>query len=127
MPFSINKLLESIQTYRYGIPYLYLYNIYICMYIIYIRSPKWRPPRYLCLLYLSNRSTDFHQIFNKNLEIYCLLWICYNFNNGRKQNGLQNGVHLDICVYYISSTILLIFIKFSQKPRNIFPTYGNLL
>ncbi len=92
-----------------------------------IWSPKWRPPRYLCLLYLFNRSTDFHQIFNKNLEIYCLIWICYNFNNGRKQNGLQNGVHLDICVYYISSTILLIFIKFSQKPRNIFPTYGNLL
>src|SRR6266496_3691052 len=32
--------------------------------------PKWRPPRYLCLLYLFNRSTDFHQIFTKNFEIY---------------------------------------------------------
>src|SRR6266496_2891368 len=32
--------------------------------------PKWRTPKYLCLQYLFNRSTDFHKIFTKNLEIY---------------------------------------------------------
>src|SRR6266496_681125 len=43
--------------------------------------PKWRAPRYLCSLYLFNRSTDFHQIFTKENEIYFqLIGICYNFN-----------------------------------------------
>src|SRR6266496_614333 len=91
--------------------------------------PKWRPPRYLCLLYLFNRSTDFHQICTKDLEI------CFptnrnllEFQNDGKQNGVQNGVHLDICVYCISSTVQPIFIKFSQKNLEIyFPTYRNLL
>src|SRR6266496_2679208 len=88
--------------------------------------PKWRPPRYLCLLYLFNRSTDFHQIFTKNLGIYIptyrnLLELQY----GGKQNGVQNGVHLDICVYYISSTAQSIFIKFSPTiSKYIFKLIG---
>src|SRR6266568_1444612 len=78
--------------------------------------PKWRPPRYLCLLYLFNRSTDFHKIFTKNLGIYIPTYRnLLEFQYGGKQNGVQNGVHLDICVYYISSTVQPIFIKFSPK------------
>src|SRR6266568_142144 len=78
--------------------------------------PKWRPPRYLCLLYLFNRSTDFHQIFTKNLEIYFQTYRNLpDFQYGRKQNGVQNGVHLNIRVYCISSTVQPIFIKFSPK------------
>src|SRR6266496_830704 len=78
--------------------------------------PKWRPTRYLCLLYLFNRSTDFHQIFTKNLEIYFPTYRnLLEFQNDGKQNGIQNGVHLDICVYCISSTVQPIFIKFSLK------------
>ncbi len=77
---------------------------------------KWRPPGYLFLLYLFNRSTDFHQIFTKNLETYFPShWNLQEFQYGRKQNGIQNGDHLDICVYCISSTVQLIFIKFSPK------------
>ncbi len=60
---------------------------------------KWRPPKYLFLLYLFNRSTDFHQIFTQNLEIYSQTYRnLLEFQYGRKQNGVQNGVHLDICV-----------------------------
>src|SRR6266568_1460112 len=78
--------------------------------------PKWRPPRYLCLLYLFNRSIDFHQIFTNNLEIYFQTYRNLpEFQYGGKQNGVQNGVHLDICVYCISSTVQSIFIKFSPK------------
>src|SRR6266496_2726972 len=78
--------------------------------------PKWRLPRYLCLLYLFNRSTNFHQIFTKNLKIYFQTYRNLpDFQYGRKQNGVQNGVHLDIRVYCISSTIQSIFIKFSPK------------
>src|SRR6266496_4329976 len=43
--------------------------------------PKWHPPRYLCLPYLLNPSTIFHQIFTKNFEIHFqLIGISYNFN-----------------------------------------------
>src|SRR6266581_953247 len=78
--------------------------------------PKWRPPRYLCLLYLFNRSTDFHQIFTKNLKIYFQTYRnLLEFQYGGKQNGVQNGIHLDICFYYISSTVQPIFIKFLPK------------
>src|SRR6266568_1621211 len=72
---------------------------------------KWHPPRYLFLLYLFNRSTDFHQIFTKNLEIYFQTYMNQlEFQYDRKQNGIQNGIHLDICVYCISPTVQLIFI-----------------
>src|SRR6266496_3534369 len=48
--------------------------------------PKWRTPRYLCLLYLFNRSTYFHQIFTKSLEIYSqTYWNLLEFQYGRKQ------------------------------------------
>src|SRR6266496_1627005 len=77
---------------------------------------KWRPPKYLCLLYLFHRSADFHQIFAKNVEIYFPTYRnLLEFQYGGKQNGAQNGFQLDICVYCISSTIQPIFIKFSQK------------
>src|SRR6266496_3131375 len=59
--------------------------------------PKWRPPRYLCLLYLFNRSIDFHQIFTKNFKIYFPTYrYLLALQNDGKQNGVQNGVHLDI-------------------------------
>src|SRR6266568_4153879 len=78
--------------------------------------PKWRPPSYLCLLYLFNPSTDFHQIFTKNLEIYFTTYRnLLEFQNDGNQNGIQNCVHLDICVYCISSTVQPIFIKFAPK------------
>ncbi len=42
-------------------------------------ASKMTSPRYLCLLF--NRSTNFHQIFTKNIEIYFqLIGICYNFH-----------------------------------------------
>src|SRR5260370_39448430 len=51
--------------------------------------PKWRPPRYLCLLYLFIRSTDFHQIFTKNLEIYFqTLRNLLAFQNYREKNRI---------------------------------------
>src|SRR6266581_1734566 len=51
---------------------------------------KWRPPRYLFLLYLFNRSTDFHQIFTKNLEIYFTTYRnLLEFQYGREQNGIK--------------------------------------
>src|SRR6266568_7584181 len=44
-------------------------------------ASKWHLHRYVCLLYLFNRSTDFHQIFTKNVEIYFQhIGMCYNFN-----------------------------------------------
>src|SRR6266496_1732788 len=50
---------------------------------------KWRPPRYLFLLY----------IFTQNLKIYCPTYgNLLEFQYGREQDGIQNGVHLDICV-----------------------------
>src|SRR6266496_1584565 len=80
------------------------------------------------LLYLFNRSADFHQIFTKNLEIYFQTYRnLLEFQYGKKQNGVQNGVHLDICVYCTSSTVQPIFTKFSPKTLKYISIYRNLL
>src|SRR6266496_355786 len=70
-------------------------------------------------------SSNFHQ---KSRNIFSTYRNLLQLQYGRKQNGVQNGVHLDTCVYCISSTVQPIFIKFAPKNLEIyFPTYRNLL
>src|SRR6266568_3985068 len=54
-------------------------------------------------------SSNFHQ---KSRNIFSTYRNLLQLQYGRKQNGVQNGIHLDICVYNITLTVQPIFIKF---------------
>ena len=72
--------------------------------------PKWRAPRYLCLLYLFNRSIDFHQIL-------------YFYNKMASKMASTK-----IFVFTISLQLFNQFSSnFHQKYWNIFSAYKNLL
>ncbi len=57
-------------------------------------------------------SSNFHQ---KSRNIFSTYRNLLQLQYGRKQNGVQNGIHLDICVYNITLTVQPIFIKFLPK------------
>src|SRR6266496_3534373 len=57
-------------------------------------------------------SSNFYQ---KSRNIFPNLLESARISIWQKTNGVQNGVHLNICFYYISSTVQPIFIKFSPK------------
>src|SRR6266581_2410033 len=57
-------------------------------------------------------SSNFYQ---KSRNIFPNLLESARISIWQKTNGVQNGVHLNICFYCISSTVQPIFIKFSPK------------
>src|SRR6266496_521175 len=62
-------------------------------------------------------SSNFTNRFSSNnLEMYFqFIGISYNFNLLENKLGVQNGVHLDICIYNISSTVQPISQHFHQN------------